>query len=602
MIERSREDGAAGGFVSAAPTASSPSVDELTFSMLRSMSTPIISPHSPTDPEVSAYRLLNDRKSKLMCILHDHPVAPLSKWRLNQARGKNPRLGWHPAVPLRLVYDVEERELEMMPTFQRQEFNIPLFARISDVLEAHEGELDLGDYKILLRRCGEAGDYVGCEKIMRTMAERDVKPDAECFFHWVNGCSENFPTKGLKIVTNLMKVPGGSANISVNLYNLTLQLLFDTGMHYEQSTALLRRMKEEGKTPNAATYSLVIRSATRANEIEDAWEVFEEMHRNLYLDMVTMGFGEEEDPEVSYMNQNKTENQQDVFTHLLQMLKNNKPRIPFVKRGRKKVVYKGVSDIEAMGLIYTAKEKHVEWEDQEMLRRRTDLAVKLFNKFETLNYDFVALGRIHFTGFVCMMQLFMKAGKHAEVVQLFLQCIGRNRKTMDFNHKNSCAVHAMDAATIRRNPAEAREIIRVLDEHTIHRNEVEKRASIEKLSKKWDGEEEEEEVEKEEEEEEEEWYGQGMDDHYQGEDYGFDENVREIVNPRFLFNGYALAMECGDRQVALEVCDVMDANLRLVKAEDMRRKMRLRAEELKAAVEEEEEEEEEKWEGGGMRG
>jgi pentatricopeptide repeat protein len=277
MIERSREDGAAGGFVSAAPTASSPSVDELTFSMLRSMSTPIISPHSPTDPEVSAYRLLNDRKSKLMCILHDHPVAPLSKWRLNQARGKNPRLGWHPAVPLRLVYDVEERELEMMPTFQRQEFNIPLFARISDVLEAHEGELDLGDYKILLRRCGEAGDYVGCEKIMRTMAERDVKPDAECFFHWVNGCSENFPTKGLKIVTNLMKVPGGSANISVNLYNLTLQLLFDTGMHYEQSTALLRRMKEEGKTPNAATYSLVIRSATRANEIEDAWEVFEEV-------------------------------------------------------------------------------------------------------------------------------------------------------------------------------------------------------------------------------------------------------------------------------------------------------------------------------------
>ena len=223
------------------------------------------------------YRNLNDRKSKLMCIIHDHLCAPSSRWRLNQARGKRPRQGWHPAVPLRLIYDDGDRDLETMPTFHRPVFNAQLFAHIEEALEAHEGELVPGDYKLLLRRCGEAGDYVGCEKIMRRMAEKNITPDAECFFHWVNGCSENHPTKGLKIVTNLMKVPSGAANISVDLYNLTLQLLFDTDMHHDESLGILRRMQKEGHHPNAMTYSLVIRSATRANELEGAWDLFLEV-------------------------------------------------------------------------------------------------------------------------------------------------------------------------------------------------------------------------------------------------------------------------------------------------------------------------------------
>ncbi|GMI45323.1 hypothetical protein TrCOL_g13332 [Triparma columacea] len=535
-----------------------------------------------------------------MCIIHDHLCAPSSRWRLNQARGKRPRVGWHPAVPLRLIYDDSDRDLETMPTFHRPVFNAQLFAHIEEALEAHEGELVPGDYKLLLRRCGEAGDYVGCEKIMRRMAEKDITPDAECFFHWVNGCSENHPTKGLKIVTNLMKVPSGAANISVDLYNLTLQLLFDTDMHHDESLGILRRMQREGHHPNAMTYSLVIRSATRANELEGAWDLFLEMHRNLYLDMLTMGFGEDDDPSVAEMNHSKTENQQDVFTHLLQMLKNNKPRIPVIWKGRRRETYKGVSNVDALGLIYTAKEKDVEWEDQEMLRRRTKLAVKLFKKFEELHYDFLALGRIHFTGFVCMMQLLMKAGLHSAVVRLFLEGIGHNRKTMDFNHKNSCAVHAMDAATVRRNPGEALRIIMVLDEHTIHRNEEEKRYSIQKLTETWEeggrgrggswgerdsSEEEEEGKPSEEEGEAEEWYGAADHDSSSG-DYGFladrreGSDVREIVNPRFLFNGYALAMECGDGDTAVEICDVMDRNLRLVGAEDIRRRMRRRAEEL----------------------
>ena len=50
----------------------------------------------------------------------------------------------------------------------------------------------------------------------------------------------------------------------------------------------------------------------------------------------------------------------------------------------------------------------------------------MVSQFEQLNYDFHALGRIHFTGFVCLMQLLLKDGMLEEVVRLFLVGIGKN--------------------------------------------------------------------------------------------------------------------------------------------------------------------------------
>jgi len=89
----------------------------------------------------------------------------------------------------------------------------------------------------------------------RMMSGVDIKPDQECFFHFVNACSYNNPLKGLKIVNVLMN----TSSMSLNLYNLMLQLLFTTGMPFEQSLAVLERIKNDGFEPNAVTYSLVIR-------------------------------------------------------------------------------------------------------------------------------------------------------------------------------------------------------------------------------------------------------------------------------------------------------------------------------------------------------
>jgi len=309
--------------------------------------------------------------------------------------------------------------------------------------------------------------------------------------------------------------------------------------------------------------------------MEKSWDVFTEMHRTLYLDMVHtdmrgMAF------EAKALNAEKTENQQDVFTHLLQVLKKTKPDIPRTRRGRKTVPYEGISGVKTMGLIFTAKEIGADWEDEKMLRRRTELAKKIHAKFEILGYDFVALGRIHFTGFACVMQLLIKEGMLEEALSIFVEGIGQNRKTMDFNHKNACAVHAMDAAVKRRNPGEALKICRILDEHIIHRDDKEKKRSIKEIRRRWE--------EEGEEKGEKKSYGFVND----GGCYeGREKNEKEIVNPRFLFNAFTLAMECKDRRVALELCDSMDKNLRMKNERKLRQKMRERAEMLEVQEEKE---------------
>mmetsp|Transcript_1935 Transcript_1935/g.3876 ORF Transcript_1935/g.3876 Transcript_1935/m.3876 type:complete len:804 (-) Transcript_1935:16-2427(-) len=611
LIEKERED-EGGRFISSAGVAAED--DRRLTDLMEMLSKPLLgSTVGGEEDQVAIYRNRNDRKSKLFCMLNDYSIAPLAKWRLNQSRGKRKRKGWHPSVPLRFINRNEEKgvaihALESMSTYNKAKHNEAFYEITNEIVEDYYQDFSLKDCKHLLQQCALAGDNTGCEKIMRLMAELKIEPDQECFFHWVNGCSESNPEQGLKIVNHLLSMPNSApaSNLSVNLCNLYLQLLFDTNVHFSQSIATLERMKNEGTVPNAVTYSIVIKSLTHANEIEKSWEIFEEMHQELYMDMMNKGLASkskevnswESDSAVATlddlreMNFMKTENQQDCFVNILQMLKNTKPRLPqVVKRGRNSSPNVGISNVEHRGMIFTAKEDRAEWEDQNTLELRIELAKQIFRKFEQLNYDFHALGRIHFTGFVCLMQLLLKDGMLEEVVRLFLVGIGKNRKTMNFNQKNFCAVHAMDAAMQRKNPEEALEVIRVLDDHFLHKNEIERKRSIKELRDRWDKRDDEAsrgdhdgvggdefvgEIDK--------FANKGKFKGNEDESFGFETEsgiVKEIVNPRFLFNGYSLAISCQNRQVALEICNIMDNNLRLKKEEKLRSSMRARAEELK---------------------
>ena len=540
--------------------------------------------------DVSKYRNRNDRKSKLMCMLADYKVAPSSSWRLNQPRNGQPQVGWYPSLPERLIHSKDEAwRTEMMTSFQKQARNKGIYDYIRELVEAPHLLSSVEDFNVLLQQSGLAADHATCEQIMRTMGMRKLRPNGDSFFHWMNGCSTAHPKKGLKIFYKIRKVYGEQF-MSTKTYNLAIFLLFVTDAPFQSSLDLLREMKEsKASKPCPVTYHLVIRSLCKQNEFEKAWEMFQESHDEIYTEMKDLDRrGDDYGKET--MNDEKTHCQQDSITCLLQLLKQTKPRIrfdhpAFAKGGRASDVF-GISQ---RGLIFTTDD-----EDPIMLERRTALAKKLYDRFELLNFDYFALGKVHFTGVSCMAQLLMKSGNLEDVISLYIDYVARHRKTMQYHQKSTIAIHAMEAAVKLADVHRCLEIIKELTNHKIHPFEEEKIEATRQIDNKYGGGNDRG-IHKDNGSD---IYGDDTDgyggyggygDYGEGQDYysqsaeGYNDDgygdygdrygndyddyeAKEHINPKFLLEGFKLAVAQRQKTVADEILMIMESSMRFSKS------------------------------------